>query len=183
MNFEILIIFIIGIFLTINPNLLNTFSNNVLGRILFIILIIIATTYRTYLGILLLVLLISLDQIEQVNVEGMENIQDFRTKNCKGNVLYKDSNHPDVSISDVSKMFPNINFTNTPCNPCNPNCEFTISTSREQLSTQESLIPLNSHYFKSGSRNSHYDEEQNVEACSSLNKSSKCNKLATSINK
>ena len=183
MNIEILIIIMIAVLLVINPNLLNTFSNNILGRIIFIILIVVATTYRTYLGILLLVLLVSLDQIEKVTIEGMENADQFRSKNCKGNVLFKNKENPDVSISDVSKMFPNVNFTNTPCNPCDPNCQFSITTSREQLSTQEALRSVSSTQFKSGYKNIDNKKDEDVEACSSLNKSSKCNKLASTLTK
>ena len=53
-----------------------------------------------------------------------------------------------VSISQVSKMFPNVKFSKDKCNPCDSNCSFSISTTTEQLSVEEDLKPKPSKQFR-----------------------------------
>jgi len=193
MNLEILCITIIIVLLLIRPTLLKDFSNTSLGRLAIIVLIVGATTFKTYLGVLLVVLLVSLNQIE--TIEAMSNktsqdnekssiskVQQFRKTNCKGNVLYKDKDNANVSIDQVAKLFPNVRFTNDKCNPCDTSCKFSISKSREQLATEESLgrgAGVSSKQFRTGKLSS--DNEPS--ATPSLNKSSKKSSPArTAIN-
>jgi hypothetical protein len=186
MNLEILCITVIVILLLIRPNLLKDFSNSSIGRFAIVVLIVGATTFKTYLGVLLVVLLVSLNQIE--TIEGMSNNSDkkgkvdststqreaqkFRETNCKGNVLYKDKDNSNVSIDQVEKMFPTVRFTNDKCNPCDTSCQFSISKSREQLATHESLgrgAGVSSKQFRTGKITS----DNEVSATPSLNKTSK----------
>ena len=177
MNLEIPCIIIIVLLFLINPTLLNYFSNNLIGRLFIVILIIAVSNIKIYLGVLL-VLLLSFNEIEGMksNNYDEENIQTevekFRQLNCKGNILYKNKKYNDVSIDQVEKLFPTVRFTNDKCNPCDKSCQFSISNSREQLSTDESLgrgAGVSSKQFRTGKLVS--DNEPS--AIPSLNRSAK----------
>ena len=143
---EYVIIAIVFSILLLEPNILKTFSNTAYGRIIFALAITAATLYKTYLGLLLVLVLVTLSSVD--SVEGMTNkdVDDFRKTNCKDNKLYKGKDL--VSINQVAKMFPNVKFTETPCNPCNSSCNFSISTTTEQLSVEEDLKPKSSSQFR-----------------------------------
>lgn len=75
-----------------------------------------------------------------------KDVDEFRKTNCKGNKLYKGKDL--VSISQVANMFPNVKFSKNKCNPCNSNCNFSISTTTEQLAVEEDLKPKSSKQFR-----------------------------------
>ena len=75
---------------------------------------------------------------------------DFRTKHCKnGELVDKDGNK--VASEDIGVKYPNLNFDSDKCNnPCDENCGFSLSTTADQIGTEESLraqdsskIPVN----------------------------------------
>lgn len=146
MNIEYVIIVVVFAILLLEPNILKSFSNTIYGRLFFIAVITFATLHKTYLGLLLVLAFVSLNGLN--NVEGMTNkeVDDFRSNNCKKNVLYKGDEK--VSISQVAKMFPNVKFSGEKCNPCDSDCKFSISTTTEQLSVEEDLKPKPSKQFR-----------------------------------
>ena len=143
---EYVIIAIVFSILLLEPNILKTFSNTIYGRVIFALAITAATLYKTYLGLLLVLVLVTLTSVN--NVEGMANkdVDEFRKTNCKGNKLYKGKDL--VSITEVAKMFPNVKFEGNPCNPCDSSCNFSMSTSTEQLTVEEDLKPKPSEQFR-----------------------------------
>lgn len=143
---EYVIIAIVFSILLFEPNILKSFSNTIYGRIFFVIAVTAATLYKTYLGVLLVLVLVTLNSID--SIEGMTNkdVDKFRKTNCKGDKLYKGKDL--VSIAQVAKMFPNVKFTENPCNPCDTNCNFSISTTTEQLSVEENLKQVPSGQFR-----------------------------------
>lgn len=64
-------------------------------------------------------------------------------KQCKDGKLYDDKNNL-VDVKDISTVFPNLKFTGEPCNPCDSECGFTITTSSDRLATEESVRPVDS---------------------------------------
>ena len=69
---------------------------------------------------------------EPFNVQ--EKIEEFRKENCENNVLkFKNKN---VKNENACHIFPELEFLNEPCNPCNKNCGVTIY---ERLSNEENL--------------------------------------------
>ena len=143
---EYVIIAIVFSILLLEPNILKSFSNTIYGRILFVLAIAGATLYKTYLGLLLVLVLVTLNQVNTIEGVTNKNVDDFRKTNCKGNKLYKDKDL--VSISQVAKMFPNVKFADSPCNPCDSSCNFSISTTTEQLTVEEELKPRSSDQFR-----------------------------------
>lgn len=130
--------------------------NNVLGKIVFLVLILIATHFHLLAGILVLLFIISMTQS---TIEGMENNEDsstvdntdnnnpdsskespislFRTNNCKNGFLMKDDKH--VTPDTLKQSFPNLKFSGDHCNPCDTSCDFEIISSEEQISVEENL--------------------------------------------
>ena len=130
--------------------------NNVLGKIVFLILILIATHFHLLAGILVLLFIISMNQS---TVEGMENNEDsnnvdnsgdnnfdsskespislFRKNNCKSGFLMKDDKY--VTPDTLKQSFPNIKFSGDDCNPCDTSCDFEIISSAEQITVEENL--------------------------------------------
>lgn len=146
MNIEYVIIAVVFAILILEPIILKSFSNTIYGRLFFIGIITFATLHKTYLGLLLVLAFVSLNGLN--SVEGMTNkdVDDFRSTNCKNNELYKGDDK--VSISQVAKMFPNVKFSGDKCNPCDTSCNFSISTTTEQLTVEEQLKPKSSQQFR-----------------------------------
>jgi len=53
-------------------------------------------------------------------------------------------NNKIVPLGDLNKVFKNISFLNDPCNPCDENCKFKVTSSDDKLTTQESIRPISS---------------------------------------
>ena len=134
---EILIALIL-IFLVIGqPTTLSVITHTLIGKIVFIILFIMSGLYSTYAGILVALIYIILHKRFRL-VENMENSDktesiDFVKKYCKDNVVDKSLSPPDIRYKN-----------NITCNPCEPGCEFEITSSQEQLTTDETLRPKES---------------------------------------
>lgn len=86
------------------------------------------------------------------NQDGVK--QEFRERNCKknekngrygrngkngatGQLIYKDMS---VKSEYAEHVFPELEFIDEPCNPCNDSCKFSIIESK--LSTELSMIPI-----------------------------------------
>ena len=85
---ESIIIAIVFTILVFQPNILKNFSNNLVGRIIFVAIITGVTLYKTYLGLLLVLILVTLNQVQ--NIEGFadnteSDTKAFRENHCKKN--------------------------------------------------------------------------------------------------
>jgi hypothetical protein len=69
---------------------------------------------------------------EPFNVQ--EKIEEFRKENCENNVLkFKNKK---VKNENACHIFPDLEFLNEPCNPCDKNCGVTI---QEKLNNEENI--------------------------------------------
>ena len=139
------------------PNDFLYVSISPLGRLLSILIILLYSSISTYHGIIVCILIIlyyHLDFIEKTsmfdsymligdnyfetflgNEEVNKNVQEFRNENCKNNVLmYK--NKP-VKNENAEHIFPELEFLNDFCNPCDENCGISI---REILRNEENIV-------------------------------------------
>jgi len=132
-----LVIVLLSLIIT-QPSCLKEFSITSLGKVLFLLTIVYFTMNYRLLAFLTLILFI---MINQPSREGMSN-KDFRTSNCKNNILTK--NGKPVSKENIETEFPDIKFDNGVCNPCNTKCKFTITTSNEQITQEDSVKSKNS---------------------------------------
>ena len=105
------------------------YSNTTLGKIIMFSFILFLSSYKMIYGILGLLIYIILTENGIESMESMSKSK-FRKKYCKNNVLDKDS--------------PSVKFKNKPCNPCDKDCDFIITSSKEQLTTDEKLRPKES---------------------------------------
>ena len=85
-----------------------------------------------------------LDKIPEKDKTPSSDETGFRVKNCnKGYLVDKDGNK--VSDEDIGVLYPNLNFDSDKCNnPCDDNCGFSISTTADQIGTEENLRALDS---------------------------------------
>ncbi len=126
-----LIVLVISLII-MQPNCLKEFSTSPLGKIIFLLVIVSFAVGYKELSFLILVLYICLNISNYEGfVEGMSN-NDFRKENCKNNKLKKGTN------------ISNIKYKNKKCNPCDPECKFTMTTSNEQLKQREAVTPKDS---------------------------------------
>jgi len=67
-------------------------------------------------------------------------IDEFRKRNCNKNHL----NHKNVNVKleNVGFIFPELDFKQDECNPCDKNCIFSIVENK--LGTEHNLIPIQS---------------------------------------
>ena len=107
------------------------------------------------------------------SVLDQQNAQSFRETNCMGSSLYKDSDNTNVSVDDVTNLFPNVKFTGEKCNPCDVNCQFIVTNGNEQLTIEENMKPISSKNFRSGYRSQNSTNGEEPKPVTSLNKSSK----------
>jgi hypothetical protein len=66
--------------------------------------------------------------------ENEEQKNDFRQKNCENGQLKHKKNK--VHIENCEHIYPDLEFTQSQCNPCDKSCGFTI---REQLKIEEDI--------------------------------------------
>jgi hypothetical protein len=50
----------------------------------------------------------------------------------------------EISMEDLASAFPNIDFSEEKCNPCDESCNFYVQSSDEKISDEEKLRPRNS---------------------------------------
>jgi hypothetical protein len=104
---------------------------------------------NTLLGIIGVILIIKKHGLptESMTNSGSETQQsarkaDFKKTHCKKGKLLK--NNKEVSMNDLASAFPNIEFSEEKCNPCNKSCNFYVNSSDEKISDEEKLRPRNS---------------------------------------
>ena len=149
---ESIIIAIVFTILVFQPNILKNFSNNLVGRIIFVAIITGVTLYKTYLGLLLVLILVTLNQVQ--NIEGFtdnteSDTKAFRENHCKKNKTGGFLSTKKDDDKDWQTMFPNVKFSDDKgCDPCDSTCKFKTSTTTEQLQTEENIKPKSSHQFR-----------------------------------
>ena len=154
---KLLPLFIFYLFFAFPDDFLYT-SISPLGRFIAILLILFYSIFNTYTGLVMCAIVIfyyNLNSVEktssfnsfmlignnifqpsvQENFETESKIRDFRQKHCENGVLKHKNNV--VHNENSEHIFPELEFLETPCNPCNDNCGFTI---REQLKLQEEIV-------------------------------------------
>lgn len=122
------------------------FTNSILGRIVAVMLIVYYASHNIIYGVVICVLIVLYKRNIQYH-EGFENAKElFREQNCKnGELKYK--NLP-VKTDMAQHIFPELNYQNSPCNPCDPVCDFSIL--EEKMKNEEHLIaPKNSNDWMS----------------------------------
>lgn len=67
----------------------------------------------------------------------------WRKQNCSKDNL-PTFNNQIVSKNDLSKVFKNFSFINEPCNPCETNCKFKVTSSSDSTSFSDSMKPISS---------------------------------------
>lgn len=78
------------------------------------------------------------------NSEINDPIASFKKLHCKNGKAMKDG--IEINISDMTTTFPQLKFNleNEKCNPCEDNCRFKITSSKELITVEESLRPKSS---------------------------------------
>jgi len=150
------------------PERVIPYSHTALGRFTAIMLIVYYAKIDKYIGLLLCVLTIYYYQLD--NFEYMLNLSEgflyemaytpyehkvydklhtevvsdrnaFRKSHCtKGFLQHKGVN---VNVEITEHIFPEVQFENAPCNPCDPTCEFSILEKKMHLES-ELVLPRNS---------------------------------------
>ena len=126
-----------------------------LGKLISLILLVLIAGRNTFLGIAGVALII---KKHGLSVESMTNSEtkihqetkikqasrkaDFKNAHCKKGKLMKEVSN--ISMEDLASAFPEIEFTDQKCNPCDEGCNFQIKPSNEKISDEEKLRPRNS---------------------------------------
>lgn len=120
------------IFLVVGqPHQFSIYTKTTFGKFLFLAATIGAGYYSLTAGILVALIYITLNK-DFMLVESMENKGDFVKKYCKdGNV-------------DPSKNPPTLKYSKGKCNPCDEDCEFEVTSSKERMTIDEALRPKES---------------------------------------
>ena len=120
-----------------------------LGKLISLILLVMIASRSTLLGIIGVVIIIKKHGLptESMTNSGSETQQsarkaDFKKKYCKKGKLLK--NNKEISMDDLASAFPNVEFSEEKCNPCNNSCNFFINSNDEKISDEEKLRPRNS---------------------------------------
>lgn len=127
-------------------------SINPLGRLIAILILLFYSYLNTFYGIIvcfLIILYYNLHFVEKTSLfdsymlvgdyyqepfDVQEKIEEFRKEHCENNVLkFKDKK---VKNENACHIFPELEFLNEPCNPCDKNCGVTIN---EILNNEENL--------------------------------------------
>ena len=87
----------------------------------------------------------NIDNVSMVNLndndmslhqEGMTTYHDFQAAHCQsGQLKYKEF---PIKTEMAQHVFPEIKYTNGLCNPCDPNCQFSIVGNK--ITTEEALV-------------------------------------------
>lgn len=126
-----------------------------LGRLIAIFIILLYSSINTYYGISMCILIIVYYRLEFIEKTSMfdsymligdsffepftekeeTKIKEFRQENCKDNVLtFKNKK---VKSENASHIFPELEFLNDFCNPCDEKCGISI---QEKLQNEESIV-------------------------------------------
>lgn len=120
-----------------------------LGKLISLILLVLIASRSTILGIIGVIIII---KKHGLSMEFMSNSEpetqkaarkaDFKNAHCKKGKLMKDKK--EISMKDLASAFPNIDFAEEKCNPCDESCNFYVQSSDEKISDEEKLRPRNS---------------------------------------
>ena len=158
---DFILIVLISLF-AFYPDRMIPFSHTSLGRLLAIALIVYYTKKDVMIGIFVCVMTIYYYQIDdyehmlnisegflwdmtftpydqevydRLNVELINQQKTFREKNCSAGTLV--SKGIPVNIEMSEHVFPELKYEDSPCNPCDPSCRFSILVSK--LKTEDEL--------------------------------------------
>ena len=120
-----------------------------LGKLISLILLVMIASRSTLLGIVGVVLIIKKHGLPMENMANSDSETekaakraDFRKSQCKKGTLMK--NNKEISMDDLASAFPNVEFPESKCNPCDKSCKFYVQSSDEKISDEEKLRPRNS---------------------------------------
>lgn len=137
---------ILLIFLVVGqPHMMQHYTRTGFGKVLFLCATIGAGYYSLLAGVLVALIYMSLhkdfmlvesmenkDEDEETSDHNLEAKGDFVKKYCKDSKLDPSTNPPTLKYSDGK------------CNPCDEDCEFEITSSKERITVDEALRPKES---------------------------------------
>jgi hypothetical protein len=140
---------IIVIFLFVHyPDWFIYYGNTVLGKLILLMIIIYYTFINWQKGLIVCIIVILFYQLlysynkrylinESIKLNDISYKQEFKKNNCDNGVLkYKGTS---IKKDIIPHIFPEINFTNNVCNPCDDNCDFNIIEEKEILNRDREL--------------------------------------------
>ena len=145
--------------LWMKPNYLVNISQTVFGEMIFVGLLIGLSLYDKICGLIMLLLIIALKQ--SMTMEGLvgkkrkklkkknvlnTDLAEFRKKYCKGGMILDDKGQQ-LTLEDIGRQYPKLNFDANKCNPCDSKCKVKVSSGAEQLHVMEGLRPEDSNNF------------------------------------
>ena len=107
-----------------------------LGKLISLLVLVIIASKNTFLGIIGVALIIKNNTLNMEPMTSNKNCK-FKKKYCKNGTLEK--NGKTVSIDNLKKSFPNIEFENETCDPCSDTCDFQIKHSSKKITNEENL--------------------------------------------
>ena len=120
-----------------------------LGKLISLVLLVMISSRNTILGIVGVILIIKRHGLskESMSNSSSETEQsarkaDFKKSYCKQGKLIK--NNKEISMDDLASAFPDVEFPEEKCNPCNKSCNFYVNLSDEKISDEEKLRPRDS---------------------------------------
>ena len=159
-HIDMIVMLVVAFLLMTKPNVLVNFVNSTLGRLTLVGAMLFALLHSTLSGVFVAILFVLLS--EEV-FEGMDNqkaeeaakerydeyesILKLKTETCKNGKFIV--GEKEYSLEEIKQRYPNIKFTNSPCNPCDENCAYSCdgpclgatTSAVEQMSTMDRLKP------------------------------------------
>ena len=157
-HIDMIVMLVVAFLLMTKPNVLVNFVNSTLGRLTLVGAMLFALLHSTLSGVFVAILFVLLS--EEV-FEGMDNqkaeeaakerydeyesILKLKTETCKNGKFIV--GEKEYSLEEIKQRYPNIKFTNSPCNPCDENCAYSCdgpclgatTSAVEQMSTMDRL--------------------------------------------
>ena len=134
-HIDMIVMLVVAFLLITKPNVLVNFVNSTIGRFVLVGTMLFALLHSTLSGVFVAILFVLLS--EEV-FEGMENekaeeaakeryeeyasILKLKTETCKNGKFIV--GEKEYSLEEIKQRYPNIKFTNSPCNPCDENCAY-----------------------------------------------------------
>ena len=130
------------IFLVVGqPQRLRHFTRTTIGKILFLAVTIGSTFYSLYAGVLVALIYIVLKK-DFMLTEGMENPDNESSSNMNKTEFVK--KYCKEGKVDQALNPPTLKYNKQKCNPCDEDCDFEITSAKEQLTVDEALRPKES---------------------------------------
>jgi hypothetical protein len=117
------------------------YANSHLGKFISILICLLFLMVDKWLGLLAVAVTILFYEHYSAEPFSNETIRhEFEKKHCKKGVLkYKTA---EVNIEMVEHVFPELQYKNKKCNPCDSSCDYTIL--EEKLKMEERMVPKQS---------------------------------------